>query len=91
MLLFWPVNDCSTLQDALYRYDALARLQDAQLELARQVANTSASVPWGMAFLPSVLPRVLLIDEIDKCDINLPNDLLNLFEEGNYENLELVW
>jgi MoxR-like ATPase len=46
--------------------------------------------PVGTAFLPSHLPRVLLIDEIDKCDINLPNDLLNLFEEGWYEIPELV-
>jgi MoxR-like ATPase len=43
----------------------------------------------GTAFLPSALPRVLLIDEIDKSDINLPNDLLNLFEEGEYEIPEL--
>jgi MoxR-like ATPase len=44
----------------------------------------------GTAFLPSRLPRVLLIDEIDKCDINLPNDSLNLFEEGRYEIPELI-
>ena len=36
----------------------------------------------GTALLPSRRPRVLLIDEVDKSDINLPNDLLNLFEEG---------
>lgn len=46
--------------------------------------------PLGSAFLPWPLPRVLLVDEIDKCDINLPNDLLNLFEEGSYEIPELV-
>ena len=44
----------------------------------------------GTAFLPSRLPRVLLIDEIDKSDLNLPNDLLNLFEEGEFDILELV-
>ncbi|NES25360.1 MAG: hypothetical protein F6K41_42300, partial [Symploca sp. SIO3E6] len=43
----------------------------------------------GTAFLPSYRPRVLLIDEIDKSDINLPNDLLNLFEEGGYSIPEL--
>ena len=36
------------------------------------------------------MPRVLLIDEIDKSDINLPNDLLNLFEEGKFTIPELV-
>ena len=44
----------------------------------------------GTALLPFPRPRVLLIDEIDKSDINLPNDLLNLFEEGNFEIPELA-
>ena len=44
----------------------------------------------GTAFLPSPLPRVLLIDEIDKSDINLPNDLLHIFEEGSFRIPELV-
>lgn len=38
--------------------------------------------PLGTAMLPRRLPRVLLIDEIDKCDADLPNDLLTLFEDG---------
>ena len=46
--------------------------------------------PLGTAFLPSLYPRVLLIDEIDKSDINLPNDLLHLFEEGKFSIPELV-
>ncbi|QFS50951.1 hypothetical protein [Nostoc sphaeroides] len=40
--------------------------------------------------LPSRRPRVILIDEVDKSDINLPNDLLNIFEEGKYEIPELI-
>lgn len=40
--------------------------------------------------LPSDKPRVLLIDEIDKSDIDLPNDLLHIFEEGEFEIPELV-
>ncbi len=43
----------------------------------------------GTALLPSERPRVLLIDEIDKSDIDLPNDLLNIFEEGEFEIPEL--
>jgi MoxR-like ATPase len=46
--------------------------------------------PLGTAFLPHKRPRVLLIDEIDKSDINLPNDLLHLFEEGTYKIPELA-
>ena len=101
-VLSWPVNARSTLQEALYRYDAVARLQDAQLSQttrrrgqrqrqgARNIGQYIRLGAVGTAFLPSSLPRVLLIDEIDKCDINLPNDLLNLFEEGSYEIPELV-
>ena len=44
----------------------------------------------GTALLPSDRPRVLLIDEIDKGDIDLPNDLLNIFEEGRYTIPELI-
>ncbi|MEB3148862.1 MAG: MoxR family ATPase [Sphaerospermopsis sp.] len=43
----------------------------------------------GTALLPSDKPRVLLIDEIDKSDIDLPNDLLHIFEEGEFEIPEL--
>ncbi|MEU6040931.1 MoxR family ATPase [Actinomadura sp. NPDC047616] len=44
----------------------------------------------GTALLPYELPRVLLIDELDKSDIDLPNDLLDVFEEGEYRIPELV-
>ncbi len=107
-VLTWPITAKANLNEAEYRYDAIARLQDAQLDKTRQGEDgddeTSASVlkeegdlgdyiqlgPVGTAFLPSLLPRVLLIDEIDKSDLNLPNDLLNLFEEGEFEIPELA-
>ena len=101
-VLTWPITARSNLMDALYRYDAIARLQDAQLDKTRlgdggQTVREEGDLgdyiqlgPVGTAFLPSTLPRVLLIDEIDKSDLNLPNDLLNLFEEGEFEIPELV-
>lgn len=106
-MLVWPITARSTLQDGLYHYDAIARLQDVQLADRNQVPqprnpetnqetnnhNIGEYIQLGAvgtAFLPSPFPRVLLIDEIDKCDINLPNDLLNLFEEGEFEIPELV-
>ncbi|MCX4667433.1 MoxR family ATPase [Streptomyces sp. NBC_01381] len=46
--------------------------------------------PLGTALLPYERPRALLIDEIDKSDLDLPNDLLNILEEGQYEIPELV-
>ncbi|MFI1416573.1 AAA family ATPase [Streptomyces sp. NPDC020731] len=46
--------------------------------------------PLGTALLPYTRPRALLIDEIDKSDLDLPNDLLNVLEEGQYEIPELL-
>jgi MoxR-like ATPase len=89
-VLSWPITARSNLQDALYRYDAVARLQDVNMKIKRPMGEYIRLGPVGTAFLPGQLPRVLLIDEIDKCDINLPNDLLDLFEEGRYEIPELV-
>jgi MoxR-like ATPase len=108
-VLTWPITARANLVDAEYRYDAIARLQDAQLDKTRQPNIENAAIepqvppkeegdlgdyiqlgPVGTAFVPSLFPRVLLIDEIDKSDLNLPNDLLNLFEEGEFEIPELV-
>ena len=99
-VLVWPITARANLRDALYRYDAIARLQDAQLDKTREARPKTKEEgdlgdyiqlgPVGTAFLPSRRPRVLLIDEIDKSDLNLPNDLLNLFEEGEFEIPELV-
>lgn len=91
--LKWPINTRTTLQDGLYRYDALARLRDTQQQVQshQQVNDTPQDVgryirlgPLGTALLPTERPRVLLIDEIDKGDIDLPNDLLHVFEEGEF-------
>ena len=89
-VLTWPINTRSTLTSALYRYDALARLRDTQQQENKDIGQYIQLGPVGTAFLPSRYPRVLLIDEIDKSDINLPNDLLNLFEEGEFTIPELV-
>lgn len=91
-VLSWSINARSTLQEGLYRYDAIARLQDANNPKSEEqpIGKYIKLEALGTAFLPSYLPRVLLIDEIDKCDINLPNDLLNIFEEGQFEIPELV-
>jgi len=89
-VLTWPINTRSTLTSALYRYDALARLRDTQQQEDKDIGQYIQLGPVGTAFLPSRYPRVLLIDEIDKSDINLPNDLLNLFEEGEFAIPELV-
>ncbi|MEY3866267.1 MAG: hypothetical protein RLZZ338_158 [Cyanobacteriota bacterium] len=90
-VLPWYITARSTLQEGLYRYDAIARLQDVQMgDKSKDIGRYIQLGPLGTALLPSRRPRVLLIDEIDKSDINLPNDLLNLFEEGEFDIPELA-
>jgi MoxR-like ATPase len=90
-VLKWSITARTTLQDGLYRYDAIARLQEPEPDPdgKQDIGSYITLGALGTAFLPSASPRVLLIDEIDKSDINLPNDLLNLFEEGEYQIPEL--
>jgi MoxR-like ATPase len=91
-VLKWAITTRSTLQDGLYSYDAIARLQDAQAsgkDNRTETGNYITINALGTAFVANDLPRVLLIDEIDKSDIDLPNDLLNLFEDGEFPIREL--
>lgn len=89
-VLTWPITARTTLQEGLYSYDAIGRLQDIQLGEKKDIGAYITLGPLGTAFIPSALPRVVLIDEIDKSDINLPNDLLNIFEEGKFTIPELI-
>lgn len=92
-VLYWPITSRSTLQEALYRYDAIGRLHEANLSKGKKEPDIGKFVrlgPLGTALLPTELPQVLLIDEIDKSNIDLPNDLLNIFEVGEYEIPELA-
>src|SRR5207248_3463886 len=78
------------LSDGLYHYDAIGRLQDTSIGKLQDIGEYIRLGPLGAALLPLKKPRVLLIDEIDKSDIDLPNDLLHVFEEGEFEIPELV-
>lgn len=90
-ILRWHVTSRSTLQDALYRYDAIGRLHAHNIEgRAPSITEYLRLGPLGTALLPTTRPRALLIDEIDKSDIDLPNDLLNVFERGEFEIPELA-
>ncbi|MEU7826711.1 MoxR family ATPase [Catellatospora sp. NPDC049133] len=89
-VLRWPITSRTTLQDGLYRYDAVGRLEQAQLGQHSDVGPFVRLGPLGTAMLPTVRPRVLLIDELDKSDIDLPNDLLEIFEEGSFRIPELA-
>lgn len=91
-VLVWPINSRSALQEGLYQYDALARLQDASRPGAQSapIGRYLRLGPFGTALLPRSRPRVVLVDEIDKSDIDLPNDLLHVFERGWFEIPELT-
>jgi MoxR-like ATPase len=102
-VLRWNITSHSTIRDGLYSYDAIGRLQEASPSstsnpkeskaasaAARGIGEYIRLGPLGTALLPSERPRVVLIDEIDKSDIDLPNDLLNIFESGEFTIPELV-
>jgi MoxR-like ATPase len=102
-VLHWPITPRTRLiEDGLYLYDAIGRLHDSQFAATNTgnenqrsaddfpVADYVTLGPVGTAFLPFERPRLLLIDELDKSDIQLPNELLNLFEEGEYEIPQLI-
>ncbi|MFI6024130.1 AAA family ATPase [Amycolatopsis magusensis] len=86
-VLRWPISSRSTILEGLWEYDAIGRVQAAaaQRDEEPDIGEFVHLGPLGTALLPYELPRVLLIDELDKSDIDLPNDLLNLFEDGEYE------
>ncbi|WP_332683061.1 AAA family ATPase [Bosea sp. (in: a-proteobacteria)] len=76
-LITWHVKSTTKAQQGLYEYDAVSRLRDSQLGDARvsEIANYIKRGKLWEAFVAPQRP-VLLIDEIDKADIEFPNDLL---------------
>jgi len=76
-LLTWHIKSTTKAQQGLYEYDAVARLRDSQLgsERVHDIAHYIVRGRLWEAFVAEN-PTVLLIDEIDKADIEFPNDLL---------------
>lgn len=76
-LITWSIKSTTRAQQGLYEYDAVSRLRDSQLGDARvhDIANYIVKGKMWEAFEDESAP-VLLIDEIDKADIEFPNDLL---------------
>ena len=93
-LLEWHIKSTTKAHQGLYEYDAVARLRDGQLgeERARDVRNYIKRGKLWEAFVSDQRP-VLLIDEIDKADIEFPNDLLQELDRMEffvYETNETV-
>ncbi len=90
----WHIKSTTKAQQGLYEYDAVARLRDSQLgdDRVHDIANYIVRGKIWDAFASDEQP-VLLIDEIDKADIEFPNDLLRELDRMEffvYETQELV-
>src|SRR4026207_875653 len=93
-LLEWHIKSTTKAQQGLYEYDAVSRLRDSQLGDAR-VHDIHNYIVKGMLWQAFSMdtPCVLLIDEVDKADIEFPNDLLRELDRMEfyvYETRELV-
>ncbi|MEI7564439.1 MAG: MoxR family ATPase [Burkholderiaceae bacterium] len=93
-LLQWHIKSTTKAQQGLYEYDAVSRLRDSQLGDAKvnDIRNYIIKGVLWQAFAAEE-PTVLLIDEIDKADIEFPNDLLREIDRMEfyvYETRELI-
>jgi len=84
-LITWHIKSTTKAQQGLYEYDAVTRLRDSQLgdERVKDVKNYIKKGKLWEAFESEVRP-VLLIDEIDKADIEFPNDLLQELDRNEF-------
>jgi MoxR-like ATPase len=93
-LLEWHIKSTTKAQQGLYEYDAVSRLRDSQLG-DKRVQDINNYIVKGMLWQAFSMdqPCVLLIDEVDKADIEFPNDLLRELDRMEfyvYETRELV-
>ena len=88
-LIEWHIKSTTRAHQGLYEYDAVARLRDGQLgdERVHDIRNYIRKGKLWEAFTSPVLP-VLLIDEIDKADIEFPNDLLQELDRMEFHVYE---
>ncbi|MFU7528688.1 AAA family ATPase [Qipengyuania sp. ASV99] len=88
-LIEWNIKSTTKAQQGLYEYDAVARLRDGQLgeERVHDIRNYIKKGKLWEAFTSPELP-VLLIDEIDKADIEFPNDLLQELDRMSFDVYE---
>lgn len=83
-VLRWHITSKSTLNDGLYEYDALGRLHATQEQGADDAPEKFVTLgPLGTALAAGTV-RAVLIDELDKSDLDLPGDLLNVIENGEF-------
>ena len=101
-VLKWEISSRSRKQDGLYSYDSVSHFRQIQEnqsggnpEETSEISNFIRLGPLGSALLGGdklgdfLKPRVLLVDELDKADYDLPNDLLHVLEDAKFEISEL--
>ncbi|ENO87346.1 AAA family ATPase [Thauera linaloolentis] len=88
-LLQWHIKSTTKAQQGLYEYDAVSRLRDSQLgdDRVKDIANYIVKGVLWQAFEADE-PTVVLIDEIDKADIEFPNDLLRELDRMEFHVYE---
>jgi MoxR-like ATPase len=88
-LIRWQIKSTTKAQQGLYEYDAVSRLRDSQLgsDKVHDIANYIKPGKLWQAFTADERP-VLLIDEIDKADIEFPNDLLHELDQMEFHVYE---
>ena len=88
-LIQWHIKSTTKAQQGLYEYDAVSRLRDSQLgdDRVRDIANYIVKGVLWQAF-DAQTPTVVLIDEIDKADIEFPNDLLRELDRMEFHCYE---
>lgn len=88
-LLQWHVKSTTKAQQGLYEYDAVSRLRDSQLgdDRVKNIANYIVKGVLWQAFEADT-PTVVLIDEVDKADIEFPNDLLRELDRMEFHVYE---
>ncbi len=88
-LLQWHVKSTTKAQQGLYEYDAVSRLRDSQLgdDRVRNIGNYIVQGVLWQAFTAEQ-PTVVLIDEVDKADIEFPNDLLRELDRMEFHVYE---
>ncbi len=85
----WDIRSTSLAKEGLYEYDALLRLHDVEMRKSAPTVGRDPSQPenyvrygaLGKAFRLESCPAIVLIDEIDKADLDFPNDLLTVLDQ----------
>ena len=93
-IIDWSIKSTTKAQQGLYEYDAVSRLRDSQIG-GKDVSNVKSYIKKGKIWhaFDSEKKTVLLIDEIDKADIEFPNDLLQELDKMEffvYETGEVI-